>query len=149
MKTAIMTDTNSGITVAEGKENGIFVLPMPVMVDGVDYLEGETITHAELYEALVADKEVMTAQPSLKDLLDFWDKILDEGYDEIVYTAKKKDGHRPSFFSFLLTLKILLSWILRSRSVYIFWRWTPLVSLRLSVLCAVNDQDDSDYCQCQ
>ena len=85
MKTAIMTDTNSGISVEEGKQNGIFVLPMPVMVDGVDYLEGETITHAELYEALEADKEVMTAQPSLKDLLDFWDKILNEGYDELVY----------------------------------------------------------------
>ena len=85
MKTAIMTDTNSGISVAQGKEHGIFVLPMPVMVDGVDYLEGETITHAELYEALLAEKDVMTAQPSLKDLLDFWDQILDEGYDEIVY----------------------------------------------------------------
>ncbi|MBR2213823.1 MAG: DegV family protein [Eubacterium sp.] len=85
MKTAIMTDTNSGISVQEGKENGIFVLPMPVMVDGVDYLEGETITHAELYDALVVDKEVMTAQPSLKDLLDFWDEILDSGYDELVY----------------------------------------------------------------
>ncbi len=80
-----MTDTNSGITVAEGKKHGIFVLPMPVMVDGVDYLEGETITHAELYKAMMEDKEVMTAQASLKDLLDFWDKILDEGYDELVY----------------------------------------------------------------
>ena len=80
-----MTDTNSGISVEQGKEHGIFVLPMPVMVDGVDYLEGETITHAELYEALLAEKDVMTAQPSLKDLLDFWDQILDEGYDEIVY----------------------------------------------------------------
>ena len=80
-----MTDTNSGISVEQGKEHGIFVLPMPVMVDGVDYLEGDTITHVELYEALLAEKDVMTAQPSLKDLLDFWDKILEEGYDEIVY----------------------------------------------------------------
>lgn len=85
MKTAIMTDTNSGISVEQGKEHGIYVLPMPVMVDGVDYLECETITHAELYEALLEEKDVMTAQPSLKDLLDFWDQILEEGYDEIVY----------------------------------------------------------------
>ena len=51
-------------------------------------------------------------------------------------------------FLFINFLEILLSWILRSRSVNILWRWTPLVSLRLSVLCTVNDQDNSDYCQC-
>ena len=80
-----MTDTNSGITVQEGKENGIFVLPMPVIVDGEEFLEGETINNEQLYEALVAEKDVMTAQPLLKDLLEFWDDILEEGYDEIVY----------------------------------------------------------------
>lgn len=80
-----MTDTNSGISVKEGKENGIFVLPMPVIVDGEEFLEGETINNEQLYEALVAEKDVMTAQPLLKDLLEFWDTILEEGYDEIVY----------------------------------------------------------------
>ncbi len=80
-----MTDTNSGITVQEGKENGIFVLPMPVIVDGEEFLEGETINNEQLYEALVAEKDVMTAQPLLKDLLEFWEDILEEGYDEIVY----------------------------------------------------------------
>ena len=80
-----MTDTNSGITVQEGKENGIFVLPMPVIVDGEEFLEGDTINNEQLYEALVAEKDVMTAQPLLKDLLEFWDNILEEGYDEIVY----------------------------------------------------------------
>ena len=80
-----MTDTNSGITVQEGKENGIFVLPMPVIVDGEEFLEGETINNEQIYEALVDEKDVMTAQPLLKDLLEFWDNILEEGYDEIVY----------------------------------------------------------------
>ncbi len=80
-----MTDTNSGITVKEGNENGIFVLPMPVIVDGQEFLEGETITNEDLYDALINDKDVMTAQPLLKDLLEFWDNILEDGYDEIVY----------------------------------------------------------------
>ena len=31
MKTAIATDSNSGIFEAEGKELGVFVLPMPVL----------------------------------------------------------------------------------------------------------------------
>ena len=85
MKTAIMTDTNSGISINEGKENGIFVLPMPVIIDGEDFLEEKNITHEELYDALLADKDVMTSQPSPGDLLDFWDDILAQGYDEIVY----------------------------------------------------------------
>ena len=36
MKVAIVTDSNSGITQAEAKELGIFVLPMPFMIDGRD-----------------------------------------------------------------------------------------------------------------
>ena len=39
MRTAIMTDTNSGITASEGRDLGVFVLPMPVIVDGQDFLE--------------------------------------------------------------------------------------------------------------
>ena len=37
MRTAVMTDTNSGITLTEGSSNGIYVLPMPVVIDGKDY----------------------------------------------------------------------------------------------------------------
>ena len=32
MKTAVMTDSNSGITAAEGKELGVFIVPMPVII---------------------------------------------------------------------------------------------------------------------
>ena len=32
--TAVVTDTNSGISVQEGKELGVYVLPMPVILDG-------------------------------------------------------------------------------------------------------------------
>ena len=45
MKTAIITDTNSGLTVEDGKRIGVYVLPMPVIVDGRGYLEGVDITH--------------------------------------------------------------------------------------------------------
>ena len=32
MKVAVMTDTNSGITVDEAKEMGIFCMPMPAIM---------------------------------------------------------------------------------------------------------------------
>ena len=85
MRTAIMTDTNSGITTTEGQEYGLFVLPMPVIVDGKDYLECVDITHAQLYEHILSGHEVSTSQPSPGSLMGMWNDILSAGYDEIVY----------------------------------------------------------------
>jgi fatty acid-binding protein DegV len=44
MKTAIMTDTNSGFSVQNGLEKDIFVLSMPVIIDEQSYSEGVDIT---------------------------------------------------------------------------------------------------------
>ena len=44
MKTAIMTDTNSGITKDMVEELGIYVIPMPVIIDEKTYYENDTIT---------------------------------------------------------------------------------------------------------
>ncbi|MBQ9279000.1 MAG: DegV family protein [Lachnospiraceae bacterium] len=85
MKTAIMTDTNSGITVQKGKEDGIFVLPMPVIVDNKDYLEGIDITHEDLYAAMRDGKDIHSSQPAIGAVSDMWDDILKQGYDEILY----------------------------------------------------------------
>lgn len=85
MKTAIMTDTNSGITVQKGKEDGIFVLPMPVIVDDKDYLEGIDITHEDLYEAMRNGKDIHSSQPAIGAVSDMWDDILKQGYDELIY----------------------------------------------------------------
>ncbi|MBR0484244.1 MAG: DegV family protein [Oscillospiraceae bacterium] len=85
MKTAVMTDTNSGITLEEGKNNGIFVLPMPVIIDGKDYLEEVNLSHEMLYQALNENREISSSQPSPDMLLKMWDDILADGYDEIVY----------------------------------------------------------------
>lgn len=85
MKTAVVTDTNSGITVEEGRNLGIYVLPMPVIVENDCYLEGEDITNAELYEALNSHREVSSSQPSPGSIISLWDTVFQDGYDEIVY----------------------------------------------------------------
>ena len=38
-KIAVLTDSNSGITIEEGKKNGIYVIPMPFVISGEEYLE--------------------------------------------------------------------------------------------------------------
>ncbi|MCR5734872.1 MAG: DegV family protein [Lachnospiraceae bacterium] len=85
MSTAILTDTNSGITVNEAKSLGIFSMPMPVIIDGVNYYENETLSSEEFMRALTDKKAISTSMPSPGDLLDKWDEILEDGYDEIVY----------------------------------------------------------------
>ena len=39
MSVAVMTDTNSGLTPAQAKELGVYLLPMPFIVDGTEYFE--------------------------------------------------------------------------------------------------------------
>lgn len=84
MKIAVVTDSNSGITQAEGKRLGIFVLPMPFMIDGQEYLEDITLTQPEFYERLSGGGDIATSQPSPEAILELWDQILEE-YDEIVH----------------------------------------------------------------
>lgn len=83
-KVAIVTDSNSGITQSQGKEYGIFVLPMPFFINEKLYFEDITLSQEEFYDYLKTGAEISTSQPSPGDVTDFWDKILKE-YDEIVH----------------------------------------------------------------
>ena len=85
MKTAVMTDSNSGITSEEGKKIGIYSLPMPVIIEGDVFYEGKNITQEEYYGAMTSGKNVTTSQPSPGDVMDMWDGILKEGYEQVVY----------------------------------------------------------------
>ena len=84
MKTAILTDTNSGIYAEEAEKLGIFVMPMPVIIEDETYYEGTNLTEEEFLDALTSGKRVTTSQPALGDLLDTWDELLNE-YDQVVY----------------------------------------------------------------
>ena len=82
-KIAIVTDSNSGITQARGKELGIYVLPMPFFIDGNIYYEDITLTQEQFYEKLGADSDISTSQPSPGNVMELWEKILKDS-DEIV-----------------------------------------------------------------
>jgi DegV family protein with EDD domain len=84
MKVAILTDSNSGITQIQGKEAGIYVIPMPFMMGGETFYEDITLTQEEFYEKLEEGVEISTSQPSPADLMDVWNKLLEE-YDEVVH----------------------------------------------------------------
>ena len=81
---AIVTDSNRGISQAEAKELGIYVIPMPFLVDGKLYFEDVDMNKEQFYHFLENDADLSTSQPSPGDVMDLWDKLLKE-YDEIVH----------------------------------------------------------------
>lgn len=84
-KVAVMADTNSGIIREEADALGIALLPMPFIIDGNDYLEGVNLTHEEFYKLLDEGADVSTSQPTPSSVCDMWEKLLEGGYDEVVY----------------------------------------------------------------
>ena len=83
-KTAIITDSCSGITQQQAKELGIQVVPMPFTINKKEYLEDINLTQDAFYEMLGQGAEVATSQPSLGTLASIFDETL-KSYDEIVY----------------------------------------------------------------
>lgn len=83
-KIAIITDSNSGITQSQAKELGVFVLPMPFMINDKQYFEDIDLTQKQFYEKLTEGAKICTSQPSPEDVMNLWDKVLTE-YDEIVH----------------------------------------------------------------
>lgn len=78
MKTAIVTDTNSGISVEEGARLGVHVVPMPILIDGETYYEGVTLTHEEFYRFQKEGRAVSTSQPAPGDVTALWDRALED-----------------------------------------------------------------------
>ena len=81
---AIVTDSNSGITQAEAKELGIYVMPMPFFVNEKLCYEEIDLSQEQFYELLAQDANVSTSQPSPAEVMDLWDKLLKE-YEQIVH----------------------------------------------------------------
>lgn len=83
-KTAIITDSNAVILPDEAAQKGIFILPMPFMIDGKNYLENVDLTEEVFYQMMSENKSISTSQPAPGDVMALWDKVLEE-YEELVH----------------------------------------------------------------
>lgn len=83
-KIAIVTDSNSGITQTQAEELGIWVLPMPFMIDDETFYEGITLSQDAFYERLSQGAQVVTSQPTPDAVMKLWEQLL-ETHDELVY----------------------------------------------------------------
>ena len=84
MKVAVITDSNSGMTQEEGKKLGIYVLPMPFMIDEETFEEGVSLSQEDFYARQAQDADISTSQPSPGNVMSLWDEVLKE-YDQIVH----------------------------------------------------------------
>ncbi len=83
-KTAVVTDSNSGITQKEGEKLGIRVLPMPFYINGELFYEDISLSQKQFYERLDDDADISTSQPSPGSVTDLWDEVLRD-YDELIH----------------------------------------------------------------
>lgn len=85
MKTAIVSDSNCGISKSEADDLGLFLLPMPVCIENTFYHEGIDLDQKSFFGHLADHDKILTSQPTPGNLLAMWKNVLDQGYDELVY----------------------------------------------------------------
>lgn len=84
IKTAIVTDSNSGISQEKARKYGISVLPMPFYIDDELFLEGQTISHDEFFQKQKNGSIIYTSQPNPNDVTQLWELALKE-YEQVLY----------------------------------------------------------------
>lgn len=83
-KIKIVTDSSSGISQEEAKSLGIGVVPMPINIEGTDYLDGIDLFYDEAVEHIKNGDVFKTSQPLPKDVIAVWEEAL-EDHDYVVY----------------------------------------------------------------
>jgi DegV family protein with EDD domain len=82
---ALITDSTNDIPSELREKYKIYVVPLTIVWDGKEYLDGVDLTAESFYERLAIDKKMpTTSQPTPGDFLQTFEKACDDGADEIV-----------------------------------------------------------------
>ncbi|MDN6030454.1 MAG: DegV family protein, partial [Lactococcus plantarum] len=85
MKTAIITDSSAYLSEEMKQKENVFVLDIPITIDGQTYIEGQNISVSEFYQKMAATQELpKTSQPTIHDLATLLQKLSDEKYTHVV-----------------------------------------------------------------
>ncbi|WP_161980506.1 DegV family protein [Streptococcus sp. S784/96/1] len=85
MKLAVVTDSSVFFSDAFKRPDNLFVLDIPVTIDGESFVEGVNLTASEFYEKMaVADSLPMTSQPSVAQLDELLFKLAGENYTHVI-----------------------------------------------------------------
>lgn len=85
MKLAIVTDSTAFLPEEIKNHPDLYIIPIPIILDGKLYNEGIDIEADEYYELLKNSKEFpTTSQPSLGETLELYENLGKKGYDTII-----------------------------------------------------------------
>lgn len=81
MKLAVITDSSAYLSAETVQREDLFVLDIPVNIDGEEYVEGINLTAEEFYQKMAQASELpKTSQPSIAKLDEILTSLKEQGY---------------------------------------------------------------------
>ena len=85
MKLAVITDSSAFLQAETLRKEDLFVLDIPVNIDGQEYVEGVNLTAQEFYEKMASASELpKTSQPSIAKLDEILSSLKAKGYTHVL-----------------------------------------------------------------
>lgn len=85
MKLAVITDLSAFLQAETLRKEDLFVLDIPVNIDGQEYVEGVNLTAQEFYEKMARSSELpKTSQPSIAKLDEILSSLKEKGYTYVL-----------------------------------------------------------------
>lgn len=85
MKLAVVTDSTAFLPEHIKNHQDLYIIPIPVILDGKIYNEGIDIEADEYYDLLKKAKEFpTTSQPALGEVMALYEELAGKGYDTVI-----------------------------------------------------------------
>ena len=85
MKLAVITDSSAYLDSKVIENEHLFVLDIPVSIDGIEYIEGKNLSASEFYQKMAASSELpKTSQPSIASLVNTLSLVEGQGYTHVI-----------------------------------------------------------------
>ena len=85
MKLAVITDSSAYLSAETLQREDLYVLDIPVNIDGEEYVEGINLTAEEFYQKMAQASELpKTSQPSIAKLDEILTSLKEQGYTHVL-----------------------------------------------------------------
>ena len=85
MKLAVITDSSAYFDESYTQKENLFVLDIPVVINGNTYIEGKNLTSEDFYKKMALSSELpKTSQPSIAELEETLSRLSQEGYTHVI-----------------------------------------------------------------
>ena len=83
-KIALLTDSSADLRWDQARENNIFFVPLRILCEDGEYLDGVNITGPDIYQRLHNGELPQTSLPRVEDFSAKLREIFDLGYDGVI-----------------------------------------------------------------